>query len=131
MRRIMLAVACTVPILTSTACAGGALHTDPFPNGSYTMHVQVANESSEIVQVFFLADAGWRVRLATVGPLQTGLFSQRLISACPGRIVIRRLSAPDAPGVLGTVLDPWSLHGGTVLVTVGGSPEFDRWTVRG
>lgn len=123
-------IACAGALLLA-GCASRSLGQEPLPPGGPPLvTVRVVNECSDIVQVYFVADAGWRVRIATVGPLQSGLFTARLAADRPGRFVTMRIASVERPTPLVGHADPLLLGNRVVHLTVGPTPEFDRWNLR-
>lgn len=126
--RRILAPACAA--LLAIGCAGA----NAYDGGAFTpsgrhLTVRVVNESTDIVHVHFVTESGSRVRLATVGPLQSGLFVSSLVAHQPGSFVATRLTA-DRPSVLPGSADPGMIGSRVVHLTVGPSWEFDRWVLR-
>lgn len=123
--------ACVCAFMLAAGCAVGSPGNDPLPiSRPPHVTVRVVNECTDIVHVYFVADAGWRVRVATVGPLQSGLFTSRLVSDQPGRFVTMRIGSAEQPTPLIGHADPLLLGDRVVHLTVGASPEFDRWMLR-
>ena len=125
-----IALAWIAPFLLANSCAPGGARSGPPLLGPVTLNVQIRNECPDIVEVFFLGDTGARVRVGSVGPLQSDLFMARVVNPHPGRFVTRRRgSLPDGDVVLEGVVDPQAIRTGLVRVIIGPSGEFDRWTV--
>jgi hypothetical protein len=117
-------------VVFAAGCATSPVHEES-PSVAHYQHltVRVVNECMDIVHVYFVTDSGWRVRLATVGPLQSGIFTSRLISQQQGRFVTTRSAAEQSAALLGSA-DPLLIGARVVHLTVGPSPEFDRWLLR-
>lgn len=124
------AAACLFIAALASGCASSQAGNPATPLAGRTVPVRIVNESHEIVDVYFVNDSGERIRIGMVAPLTTRSFQPRGLGSRSGYFVAHRKGYRDNGIRLDGVADPQTLGAGTVLVTIGASPEFDWWAIR-
>ena len=119
---------CFAAMLLQGACAPHTSRVPGGPSALVTMPVRVTNESAEVVHVFFVSDAGDRLRIGTVSPYATAVFTTRLNGGRSGLFQLLRFSE-RGPTTLQGAVEPYFLDRRQVVIRVGAISAFDFWQV--
>ncbi|HET9439721.1 MAG TPA: hypothetical protein VFO52_06100 [Longimicrobiales bacterium] len=115
-------------MLIQGACAMPVSDGSRPPSAMATISVHAANDSPEIVNVFFISDTGFRQRIGTVAPYGRAKFTARMSRNLTGAFHIHRLSEAAASSISGAV-EPFFLADRTVTIRIGQESSFDWWQV--